>query len=174
MGYTTDFDGSLKLSRPATVEQIEYINRFSGTRRMKRDVNKLIELYNGKHGLNGNYGIEGEFFCKDDGHSGQDGDASVLDHNKSSKTQPGLWCQWVLNEDGTELEWDGGEKFYSYIDWLKYMIEKFFKPWGIALNGEIKWQGEENGDVGKIIVRDNKVSIAKIKYVETQEDEEDA
>jgi hypothetical protein len=159
---------------PATEEQIKYINTFSGTRRMKRDVNALMTLYKGKHGLNENYGIEGEFFCKEDGNCGQNNDASVLDHNTPAKTQPGLWCQWVLNENGTELEWDGGEKFYAYIDWLKYLIENFFEKWGIKLNGEIKWQGEDNGDVGKIIVRDNKVSIAKIRYEEIQEDEEEA
>jgi hypothetical protein len=51
MGYSTDFYGALKLSRPATEKEKKYINTFSGTRRMKRDVNKLMELYKGQHGL---------------------------------------------------------------------------------------------------------------------------
>ena len=51
MGYSTDFYGSFKLSRKATKKEKNYINLFSGTRRMKRDVNKLMETYKGKHGL---------------------------------------------------------------------------------------------------------------------------
>jgi len=50
MGYTTDFEGSLVFDKPLNQKQREYINRISDTRRMKRDVNKLMELYKGKHG----------------------------------------------------------------------------------------------------------------------------
>ena len=51
MGYSTDFYGALQLSRPATEQEKNYINLFSGTRRMKRDIVKLMELYKGQHGL---------------------------------------------------------------------------------------------------------------------------
>ena len=50
MGYTTEFRGSLSLSRNLTEDEKKYINLISSTRRMKRDVNKLMELYDGKHG----------------------------------------------------------------------------------------------------------------------------
>lgn len=68
---------------------------------------------------------------------------------------PGFWCQWIPTEDGWGLEWDGNEKFYNYVEWLHHLINKFFNPWGIKLNGEIEWQGEENDDRGKIVVTDN-------------------
>lgn len=77
--------------------------------------------------------------------------------------QPGLWCQWVLTADGTQLEWDGGEKFYNYVEWLQYLITNFFEPWGIKLNGQIEWFGEDRGDFGKIVVIDNKVEALKAK-----------
>lgn len=163
MGYTTDFSGQLELTAPATPEQVKYINTFSGTRRMKRDVKKLLALYGGDHGLKGEYGIEGEYFCKDDGDAGQKGDESILDYNTAPKTQPGLWCQWVLSEDGTTLEWDGGEKFYEYIKWLEYLIKNFFKPWGIKLNGEIQWRGESFDDNGIIVVKNNKVTTRELR-----------
>lgn len=165
MGYSTDFNGSLELSTAATPEQIEYIKNFIYSRRMARDVNKLQEIYKGEHGLPGvGYGIEGEYFCKDDGNFGQnDSDGSIIDFNQPPSTQPGLWCQWTLTEDGKYLEWDGGEKFYNYVEWLKYMIENFFRRWGIQLNGEIKWQGEEMDDRGKITVKNNLVKVKNLE-----------
>lgn len=193
MGYTTDFEGSLRLSRPATTEERDYINLISGTRRMKRDVKILFALYKGKHGNpfakteKELYGREGEYFAKDDGCSGQNHDASIIDNNtppgqldydslpfeqrwtaneklmKEGKCQPGLWCQWIISEDGTQLEWDGGEKFYNYIEWLEYYISHFFKKWGIKLNGEIEWQGEDHSDKGIIVVRNNKVRTVSTK-----------
>jgi len=178
MGYTTDFEGSLQISRPLTKKQTEYINVLCETRRMKRDVNVLMSLYKGKYGnpfakdkTNAQevYGHEGEFFARDDGNAGQIRDTSVIDSNtppgqsgymgNNKKGQPGLCCQWVINEDGTELSWDYGEKFYNYVEWLNYLIEKFFIPWGRKLSGEILWYGEDRDDFGKIKVRNNEVFI---------------
>jgi hypothetical protein len=192
MGYTTDFYGSFTLSRPATEKEKNYINLFGDTRRMKRDVNKLMELFKGKHGYpfakdntpEAIYGKDGEYFARNDGQSGQDHDKSIIDYNcppgqlewekdsdfhkryyenqrrtLAGECQPGLWCQWRLNDKGTELEWDGSEKFYNYIEWLKYLINHFFEPWGIKLNGEVEWQGEDSDDFGKIIATDNVVTV---------------
>lgn len=187
MGYSTDFSGSLQLNRQLSITEKNYINTFSGTRRMKRDTNKLMEMFKGEHGLpdplmvgtpklpmpegtitiidkdaknlsaTNPYGVEGEYFCMDDGIMGQSHDDSILDYNYPSSTQPGLWCQWIIN-DNNELEWDGNEKFYDYIEWLEYLIKNFFEPWDIKLNGVIKWQGEDYNDRGVIIVKDNKVT----------------
>ena len=161
MGYSTDFYGSLSISRPLTEKERDYINLISNTRRMKRDVTKLMNLYKGEHGNpfatdttpEAIYGCEGEYFAKDDNYS----DSSVIDQNRPPKQQPGLWCQWVISDDGTMLEWDGGEKFYEYVAWLKYYINHFFAKWGVMLNGEITWEGEESSDLGKIVVTNNVV-----------------
>jgi hypothetical protein len=152
MGYTTDFEGSLSITPSLTMKQTVYINQFSESRRMKRDVNILQELYKGKHSLDGDYGVEGEFFNQDIE------DRSVLDYNTPPKTQPGLWCQWIINDNG-ELEWDGGEKFYNYVEWLEYLINNFFKKWGVVLNGSIRWRGDSFDDIGTIKVNDNVVSV---------------
>ena len=157
MGYTTDFSGQVNIEPALSPDMVDYINTFSSTRRMGRDVATLQRLYKGEHGFEGNYGENGEYFAKDDGNYGQSIDESIQNYNGSPTTQPGLWCQWVITEDGESLEWDGDEKFYNYIEWLEYMIKHFFEPKGHKLNGEIEWFGEDRDDVGTIYVKDNKV-----------------
>jgi len=105
--------------------------------------------------LFGTYGDQGEFVIGT-GMFGQDHDPSIEDYNRPPSSQPGLWCKWEV-VDG-ELQWDGREKFYDYIEWLEYMIEKFFKPWGIVLDGSINWQGEAHSDRGTIFCVSNKVT----------------
>jgi len=78
---------------------------------------------------------------------------------------PSFYCQWVPTDDGKYLEWDGNEKFYSYIEWLEILIEKFFNPWKIKLNGEVTWEGEESGDLGKIVVKNNVVTAKQARIV---------
>jgi hypothetical protein len=163
MGYHTDFSGNVDITPPLSAEMVEYINKFSNTRRMARDVTKLQELFKGEGGFFGDYGKDGEYFVGGGGYHGQGKDDSIIGYNGSPKTQPGLWCQWEVSEDGTTLEWDGGEKFYAYIEWLEYLIKNFFEPKGHTLNGQIEWYGEERGDVGTIYVRDNKVQTEPFK-----------
>ena len=66
-----------------------------------------------------------------------------------------------IEESGvySRFGWNGGEKFYNYIEWLEYLIKNLLEPWGYALNGEVTWQGEERDDIGKLIVTNNKVSV---------------
>lgn len=160
MGYSTYFDGSLEFNKPVGEQLKEYINRFSSTRRMERDVEKIKEIHPNWKELCffGDLGENGEYFAPISERYGQErDDDSIIDYN-SSGIQPGLWCQWIITDE-SELEWDGGEKFYNYIEWLEYLIENFFEPLGYKLNGVISWEGEETGDVGEIIVEDNKVTI---------------
>ena len=193
MGYTTDFKGDFYLSNELSQEQFDYLVKLNETRRMKRDVNQLQTLFEGKHGYPGRtgtpeevYGKDGEYFVGGSGHGGQDRDDSIIDYNtppgqvpisyggsfiesvnengrriRHGECQPGLWCGWIVeNEiDGQVLRWDGGEKFYYYIEWLGYLIKHFFEPWGIKLDGEVYWNGEESEDMGKIVVRNNEIEV---------------
>lgn len=155
MGYTTDFSGSFELNKPLSEKMKEFLINFAGTRRMGR---KLDEKY----------GVDGEFFCEDLDNCGQNSSPNVIDHNKPPSTQPGLWCQWIPNGDGTAIKWDGGEKFYDYTEWLVYLIHKILKPNGYVLDGQVTWDGEETGDVGEIFVKKNKVFIKPWKGKRTE------
>src|SRR3989344_1382437 len=86
MSYTTDFEGSFKISPPLSQEHVRELTAFSEER----------------HG--GNMTPFAGF--------------------------PGFWCDWAPNEDGTELSWNGGEKFYDYVEWLALGIQRFFKRGG--------------------------------------------
>ena len=69
------------------------------------------------------------------------------------------------NEEGTAIAWDGGEKFYGYVEWIAYLIEHFLEPWGYKVNGTVEWDGEERGDIGRIRVEDNMVSAKEGRVI---------
>lgn len=168
MGYTTDFIGQLQFDNPLMPAQVAYIQAFNSTRRIKRDSAKAETLKDDlRIAVELPIGNEGGYYVGSyyDGNSGQNGDISTLNGNEPPKGQPGLWCQWTVSDDGSVLEWDGGEKFYNYVEWLQYLIDNFFNKWNAVLNGEIEWEGEDSSDRGKIIVYDNVVKTKKGKIV---------
>lgn len=174
MGYTTEFEGSFKFEEPLTDEMMHYINRFSTTRRIKRNVEKIKETYSDwkKLSFNGDLGEEGEYFVGDsewilNWRSRDDSlDPSIIDYNEPPAKQPGLWCQWVVSLNGKYLEWDGNEKFYNYVKWLEYLINHFFTPSNIFMNGSVMWRGEDFDDIGKITVEHNKITVIKRQLIE--------
>ena len=171
MGYTTDFYGSVTFNKPITEELKNYINKFGETRRMKRDVEKIKKTFPDweKNCFNGNLGVDGEYFVGGNGFMGQDRDDSIVNYNYPPETQPGLWCQWMIDDDGN-LVWDGGEKFYEYGEWLTYLIDNFLAPSGYVCNGEIEFQGEDMNDFGTSHVKDNVVTVEYGIRIQSLED----
>lgn len=115
MGYTTNFEGKLKLNKALSLSDYRWLANFA-----------------------------------DERHEGE---------RATEQKMPGIWCQWVPSEDGEYIQWDGGEKFYEYIEWLQWLVVNFFQPKGYVLNGKIDWEGEDSEDIGTIIVKDNMVSV---------------
>jgi hypothetical protein len=158
MGYTTYFDGEFEITPPLHEKHSEYLTKFSETRRVKRDPKICANMKDDLRIAVGlDVGVEGDYFVGGGGFAGQERDESVVEYNYPPNGQPGLWCQWIPNEDGTALGWDQGEKFYQYTEWLKYLIDTFFIPWGYTLNGKVSYQGEESDDQGVIHCKDNMV-----------------
>jgi len=115
---------------------------------------------------NGDYYVDGSDLF------GNGSDKDIIDFNTPPAEQPGLWCQWVVNNDG-EIEWDFQEKFYEAAAWMEYIVAHFIGEDPIAkqvdptrfgflqghtCEGEIYASGEEADDLWKIEVRDNVVS----------------
>lgn len=160
VGYQTTFEGRAKLIGEIPDGMIDFVNVLSHTRRMKRNVNKK-------------FGLEGEYYTHGGGSFGQDKEDNVIDNNKPPRTQPGLWCQWVIVPEtllitksivseeqqlitNYYIQWDGGEKFCDdYVEWMDYLISKVFHPYGVKLEGNIRWEGEDEGDVGEIYLFNN-------------------
>lgn len=154
MGYNTDFSGEVNIVPPLNSAEIAYLLKFNGTRRMNC--------------------AQGPYYVERGGDYGQDYNDGVLDFNNPPAGQPGLWCQWIPNEDGTALVWDENEKFYESVEWMRYLVEHFLKPGAIVLesisvedfgldgftfdhvlNGEIYAQGEDHDDQWRLVVKDN-------------------
>jgi len=149
MGYSTSFEGQLKFNKQLSLDDHTFLTKLAQTRRMARNVDAK-------------YGVEGEFYVDDE-------TTGVIDYNTPPSTQPGLWLDWEPTEDGWYLEWNESEKFYDYVEWLEYLINKILAPKGYVLNGEITWQGEEPDDIGKIIVKDNKVTTMQGEIIYKEE-----
>lgn len=132
MGYSTRFSGYFNLDPQPTAEQVAEVNKFNSER---HDPGVTRDEYN----------VHGEVV-------------------------PGLgissvWCQWKIvapgeDVDGSEgilnlendqfvLAWDQNEKFYEYIPWLRFLVSRFFGPWGISLVGNVEWE-DDYEDCGKI------------------------
>lgn len=165
MGYNTTFEGEFTVSPPMTPEHVRYLDAFAGTRRMKRDPELTATLPDPvREAANLPVGIDGGYYVGNRDGFGQDHTPNVVNYNDPPAGQPGLWCQWVP-AGPTAIEWDGGEKFYEYTAWIEYLIEHFLAPWGYTVDGEVFWSGEEEGDLGKIVVEDNVVTEKQARIV---------
>lgn len=167
MGYTTEFKGRFKFSKPVSPELADFINKFAESRHVTRDINAYKKsrpdwasrCFNGNPGKDGEY-VADESWMPSRMNAGKfHEDYGTTDYNRPPGNCPGLWCQWIVSKDRKYLEWDGGEKFHKYAEWLEYLIENFIAPSGYVLNGEVEYQGEDSDDRGTIRVSDNRITI---------------
>lgn len=167
MGYTTDFNGRFKFSKKLNQDQINYLEKLARTRRVKRDASLCVDVFDPvREAVNLPVGVEGEFCVFGSGFAGQDHDLTILNYNQEPRTQPGLWLQFVPDDTGTFYSWDGGEKFYSYFEWLHYIIVNILNKWdGIFLTGTIYYKGEDRDDRGKIKAYKDKIELYKGKVL---------
>ena len=108
--------------------------------------------------ISDSYGVDGEYFVGEtEGWSlpNEPYDNSIIDSNQPPRTQPCLWCQWIVSEDGSFIEWDGGEKFYHSVEWMQYIINNFISPTGSICDGIINAYGDDREDVWDLVVENN-------------------
>jgi hypothetical protein len=88
--------------------------------------------------------------------------------------QPGVYCNWTPNDDGTAIVWDEGMQFYHYTRWMRYLINHFFIPWGITVNGDMEFIGQNKDDRGNITIVNNEIDIdyndPESEYYDSYED----
>ena len=162
MGYTTEFDGAFVLDKPLAENHKNYLVAFANIRHMRR-IPELTATYPDPIREAVGLDLGPHHCCYYVGNEFEHGHPSIIDYNAEPTGVPSLWCQWVPNDDGTAIEWDEGEKFYSYIEWIQYLITHFLAPWGYKLNGKVIWQGEDMADRGKIEIAGNVVTVTKLE-----------
>lgn len=161
MGYSTDFNGMIKISPNLKELDKEFLDKFFQIRHMKRDMSKLKGI--SKNDIK-EFGNDGCFYLKDyDNFNEMYDDKTIININDSGD-MPSLWCNLEIVEDNGEsfVQWNGSEKTYGINEengWFTWLIDNFFKPNGYVLNGEMTWQGEEDDDTGTIKIKNNVVSL---------------
>lgn len=108
MGYTTDFIGHIDIAPSLNDNEIAYLTAFSQSRRCRRP--------------GGPYDVPGNPMAEEPADFADD------TYNSPPQGQPGLWCDWVPCWDGCCLAFNGNERFYSPVPWLRYLIAHFLKP----------------------------------------------
>lgn len=110
-----DFVGGVEVVPPLNDAEVAYLERFSGSRRMRR--------------RSGPYTAEAyQHFAPN---------PDVIDANEPSEGQPGLWCEWTATADGRQIVWNHSTNKFSFsAEWLDYVISEFFRP-GARLAGEL-------------------------------------
>ena len=161
MGYSTDFNGEIKISPKLKANDKEFLDKFFQIRHMKRDMTKLKDI---SENLIKECGKDGCFYLKDyDNFNEMYDDKTIININDSGD-MPSLYCNLEIVEENGEsfVQWNGSEKTYGVNvenGWFTWLIDNFFKPGGYVLNGETTWQGEEDDDTGTIKIENNIVSL---------------
>ena len=157
MGYHTDFTGRVDIVPPLNAVEVAYLQAFNRTRHNLAgvSVHAVEQPSVGPRMLR----------LSDEPHPGK----------------PGYYCPWTVCDDGTALVWDGTEKPYEPVEWMRYVVGTFLAPpssefphhprlclpiggppfdqftFDHVCNGEFEAQGEEPGDHWHLLVADNEV-----------------
>ena len=151
MSYHTEFEGRIEVEPPLSTAEVEFLTKFSQTRRMKRKL--------------------GPYYVGGTGHLGQGKDSDIIDYNAPPRGQPWLICSWRPTLDGTAIEWDENEGPEKPVEWMRYLIKHFIAPTHICrlpfltghiCNGTILAQGEDMRDRWQLAVSNNAVQVVEL------------
>ena len=134
MGYNTDWNGSLKTSRPFT----------------RLELNAWNEMANERHDSKHNYGSPYREFpsiwC----------DFNIRNNKNYENVKGGTF----FGSDYGVFEWNESEKTYEGIGWIKHFIKFLIecsKENPIYAEGIMYWQGDDSEDTGYVSVDKNRI-----------------
>jgi hypothetical protein len=155
VGYDTRFTGKVTIEPPFSAAEVAFLKDYADTRHCTHQLSPYAASRAACHGS-----------CITPGPG-----------------VPGFNCKWEPTEDGTAIEWDGEEKFYEADEWMEFIIKNFTAPGEFtvedrlaepklaflqrnhAANGTIDAEGEEAGDIWRIIVKNNEVRRVEARVV---------
>lgn len=152
MGLHTDYLGHARIEPPLSPAEVDFLKSFNHTRHCGERSPLEVAAHPSDNDRTG------------------DTDA----YNRTAPGMPGLWCPWTCCDEGCCLFWDQGEKPYSPVQWLTYLIDTFLRP-GAALaddpaavargltfdhvlNGMIVGERRETGELFALEIRGNAVT----------------
>ena len=100
MGYCTEFSGDFfELDKPLRPEHKAYLEKFSNSRRMKRDVELLVNRPKPiLDAVKLPIGEERAYFVDvPDDYYEDMSDPCIVYPSKPPKGQPSFWCRWILS-----------------------------------------------------------------------------
>ncbi|MEO6892250.1 MAG: hypothetical protein ABI324_24970 [Ktedonobacteraceae bacterium] len=161
MGYYTEFTGTFKFEKPLAGRHLAYLQGFNETNHYHWNPELLQnELDPFREAVGLPLGEHGCYFTGNHTTRGHDDQAWRYwkDHpaklGEQCPGKPYFRCGWRPGDDGTELLADL-DKFYDYVEWLQYLLDHFIVPWDYVLCGIVTWKGQDEEDIGTIIVSYN-------------------
>lgn len=147
-------NNELKISPKLKKEHKAYLIRFAETRRTKQPT-RIFNIKSDRIREEAKLLAKPEYFVgiKESRRGPVFGVSSVVnstDYNTPAKGQPSLWCNW-MPEGGGKFSWKGNKDSTHPVEWLKYTISHFLKPWGYSVNGDV-----EIGEIA-ISVKNNRI-----------------
>lgn len=124
MGYTTEFKGSFQLKK---------FDKKSKKFHLAPATPALVEAF--------------EQLAKRHSQPGKWRAGSVVVMGRNYGQAPSLYCQWTLSRNLAAVEWDGGEKFYEWKEWLRVVLQ-VCAAHGFIFEGKVKYRGEDFEDAG--------------------------
>ncbi len=168
MGYTTTFEGKVKISPPLNKEEIKFLKFFCGVAHIKRKHSEAYYFLQKRNFLTEMISKIYIQFWSFWGYELESGaQKEIIDDGSPPDGQPSKWCQFMPTDDGHYIVWDGLEKFYYSLEWMQYLIDHFIGDDPKAkselpflqshvLNGEMKAFGEDEEDRWILKVKNNK------------------
>jgi hypothetical protein len=117
MGYSTDFIGIIDIYPPLNDAEQAYLTAYAGSRRTDTEQAPYV--------VPGNPAAE-EF--EPTVLPVEAKRQSIAARDRTTDRPPGPWCGWVPAWSGDCLTFDGKEKFYEPVEWLRYLIAHFLRP----------------------------------------------
>lgn len=155
-------DGCLKFNKPLSERHHKYLNAFFKTKRIIRDVDVLREIPDPlREAVNLPIGEEGCYFVASANNPMRT--KSIIDYKVAPSDQPNSWCAWYPSNDGSMLE-ISMDNVNGRKDWLQYMIDNFFNPWGYSISGKIKFTKDPAEYTEIILVESNVIEVI-MKYI---------
>ena len=82
-----------------------------------------------------------------------------LDGPFDERDMPSQWNHWCVGDDMESIHWDGCEKFYGFIGWIRYINTSFLRPANVVLDGTVRFQGEDKEDCGMIVAEAGNIRV---------------